>query len=153
MFPSLQPPVPTKNLRAIDLLTLFPPALTPAEKRPTISLPRRKRAGAPVDIDLTKTDDATATKPTAEILELSDDSSDFDMEGPFPRRTTRTDYIYNSNDLIATRQTVRSWKGSYRPDEWVISREELHADEVDRARALAIDLEEADYPKFVRLFL
>jgi len=60
-------------------------------------------------------------------------------------------YISNTTDDFATRQTKRSWAGSYHADDWVFAREELHADQVDRDRILPILLWDAGYPVFVSL--
>jgi len=63
----------------------------------------------------------------------------------------RHQYIFNTTDDFATRQTKRSWASSYHADDWVFAWEELHADQVDWDQILPILLWDAGYPVFVSL--
>ena len=66
--------------------------------------------------------------------------------GPMP-------YIFHTNDTLATRQTLRTWTGTHRAEDWVPSREDLHAEEVDRSRILPLQILERGYPHFVGFIL
>jgi hypothetical protein len=75
---------------------------------------------------------------------------------PHLRHTSANDdvnFIFNTNDLLATRQTIRSWRGSSRPEDWIVAREDLHADHVDSDRALPNEMQDPWFPTFVRQFL
>jgi hypothetical protein len=71
---------------------------------------------------------------------------DADLSFPdFPK------FVFNTDNLLATRQMVRSWRGHRRPAEWILCREELHAEHVDLDRELPSEMDNPFYPSFVRL--
>lgn len=61
-------------------------------------------------------------------------------------------FTFNTDNLLATRQTNRFWRGSRQPVEWILSREELHAQHVDLDRELPSEMDDPWYPSFVCLF-
>ena len=61
-------------------------------------------------------------------------------------------FVFNTDNLLATRQTERSWRGSRQAMEWVLSQEELHAYHVDLDRELPSEMEDPWYPSFVSMF-
>jgi hypothetical protein len=65
---------------------------------------------------------------------------------------TDVNFVFNTNDLLATRQTIRSWRGSNRPEDWIVAREDLHADHVDNDRALPGEIQDPWFPSFVSQF-
>jgi hypothetical protein len=88
------------------------------------------------DSEMRGTAGPSNTRPSVSSPELSPDL------GPMP-------YVFHTNDELATRQTIRSWHGTLRAEDWIPSREDLHADEVDRSRILPLRLLDDDYPIFV----
>jgi hypothetical protein len=146
-----------------DLYSALPPPLSPApaSTAPEPSLPAKPNNSSAVPkvvIDLT--DDHyvpmlpfEAKKPIAPKGPISADTHPADVKAAHPSILAEDphQYIFNTTDDLATRQTERSWAGSYRADDWVFGREELHADQVDRDRALPILLWDAGYPLFVSL--
>jgi hypothetical protein len=155
LFPStdpLPPPpsAPSPNVkppRAIDFLELFPSGSPTPILRPIAKLPRRFRhAPKTLDVDI----DLTLPEPAfnADVLELTDSD---DEQNPKPAKSTfpSSDFIYNTNDLLKTRQTTRTWEGSYFPESWIPSREELHSEQVDEDRALPAELCDDTFPSFV----
>jgi hypothetical protein len=103
-------------------------------------------------IDITKT-------RLPDILELTDSSSSDEsdvvmavdcMDTPDPDANMRpTDFVFNSNAPVNPRQTVRPWAGSLKPQDWIPSREELHADQVAFDRALPAEMLQSGYPLYV----
>ena len=73
--------------------------------------------------------------------------NDSDSEADYYSR-----YIFNTNNQISSREMMKSRTGGYDEDDWVLGMEELHADQVDRDRYLAI-AKDMDLPKFVRFHL
>jgi hypothetical protein len=151
-------PVSSKPIRAIDLLSLFPvnSSSTASASRPIAPLPRRVHVhlpSKPADIDLT----LPTSEKSCEVLELTDSDEEMDKRPALSQKPTRpqrhapngTEFVFNTNDLLSTRQTIRSWKGSYLPEHFILSREELHADQVDQDRALPEEMNEASFPSFV----
>lgn len=111
---------------------------------------------APVVIDLTSDDDEIPPferNPKLHEKERisADDNHPADLKAPSPSIFPEypREYIFNTTDELATRQTKRSWAGSYCPHDWVFGREELHADQVDRDRALPNRLSDTGYPHYV----
>jgi hypothetical protein len=58
-------------------------------------------------------------------------------------------FVFNTNDILATRQVIGSWRGSSKPLEWILSCEELHAEHVDLDRMLPEEMDDSFYPSFV----
>jgi len=118
--------------------------------------PDNSLAGPKAVIDLTDDDDHDPIPPFEPIQPkgpISADTPLADLKAIHPSifEEDRHQYIFNTTDDFATRQTKRSWAGSYHADDWVFAREELHADQVDRDRVLPILLWDAGYPAFVSL--
>jgi len=98
--------------------------------------------------------------PLSSIIELTDTSSDDDCDievDTNPVHDPETDidmrpvsFVFNTNLPINPRQTARPWVGSLRPQDWVPSREELHAEQVDFDRSLPSEMHHAGYPVYVR---
>ena len=61
-------------------------------------------------------------------------------------------YIYNTNNQISSRQMMKSWTGGFDEENWMFGMEEFHAHQVDRDRHLAQD-NDTHLPKFVRFTL
>jgi hypothetical protein len=110
-------------------------------------------------LDLTE----MARTPSPRVIELTDTSSDDDdsdvvMEGthtdnPEPNGNMRpTDFVFNSNIPIHPRRTIQPWAGSLRPQDWIPSREELHAEQVAFDRSLPAEMLQAGYPLYVSRF-
>lgn len=133
-----------------DLSTL--PSFIPSVPRPIAKLPKRaQKFSQPIHrkVDLDLTSDAEAPSPKAhpsDIVELDDLDENISHR---PDRQSRSEpqFVFNTNDLLATRQTRRSWQGSYQPGSWVLSREELHANQVDQDRALPAAMDA--FPSYV----
>jgi hypothetical protein len=110
------------------------------------------------DPDIIHAQTSPARTQIPDAIEVIDSDAEMeDRSSSKPAPTTGDDsptppnsnFVYHTNNHLATRQTSRSWHGSHRPDNWIVSREELHADEVDCARELPVTLEEGDFPVFV----
>ena len=138
---SALPPSLSPRCRAVDLIQRLsskhrrPAAAQPAEVHSQPETGRkaakRRRSQSPqVDIDLTM-----------------DSCSSDDEERPPRRVLDEPELVYNTNDILATRQTIRGWSNSSDPSSWILSREELHSDQVDLDRLLPGALE--DFPSFV----
>jgi hypothetical protein len=131
------------GIRARDVLhriaSRHPPAqplttqFTSEPRQPDRPQKRRRSRSPEVDIDLT--------------MDSSSDEEDRPPRPTFPE----PEFVYNTNDLLATRQTVRGWRNSSDPSSWILSREELHSDQVDLDRLLPEAMD--DYPSFVRCSL
>jgi hypothetical protein len=69
-----------------------------------------------------------------DVIEVFD--SDEEDSGPQP--VEPPDYVFNTNDLLETRQTVRgrNWLADDDLYAWVFSREDYHSEQVDRDRLL-----------------
>lgn len=86
---------------------------------------------------------------------LEDAMEDVQPTNPMPPNISDSEadyysrYIYNTNNQISSREMMKSWKGGYDEDDWVLGMEERHADQVDRDRYLAIATD-MHLPKFVR---
>lgn len=121
-----------KRISSVRAPVLPEPIQSTAELRHTVRPPKRRRSHSlEVDIDLTK-----------------DNSGSDEEERPCRSMFLEPELIYNTNDLLATRQTVRGWNNSSDPSSWILSREEWHSEQVDLDRLLPGALD--DYPSFVR---
>jgi hypothetical protein len=125
-------------------------------------------------IELTDSEDDRG--PTDTMIDLTGDD-DIDMAGPsrpsqrrpqsrslpFPRRQIShavspdiddipSHYVFNTNTPIG-RATVNSWSGRFQSEDWEVSLEERHAEQVDYDRALPSALQEAGHPIFVCIFV
>lgn len=149
----------------------------PDRPRLIAPLPRRARAKSPQLASLADNDDVAMHAPPrrnpdildltveisktrlADILELTDSSGDdesdviMDMDSndtPAPDVNVRpTDFVFNSNIPVNPRQTVRPWAGSLQPQDWIPSREELHAEQVAFDRSLPAEMLHSGYPLYV----
>jgi hypothetical protein len=61
-------------------------------------------------------------------------------------------FVFNSNARITSRKMKRTWSGAYDAEALVLGYKELHAEQVDRDRDLAQEMDE-DHPVFVRLLI
>lgn len=118
--------------------------------------PDNSLAGQKAVIDLADDDDHDPIPPFEPMPPkgpISADTHPADLKAVHPSilEENQHQYIFNTTDDFATRQTKRSWAGSYHANDWVFAREELHADQVDRDRVLPILLWDAGYPVFVSL--
>jgi hypothetical protein len=93
---------------------------------------------------------------TQDVIDITDSDSEMEETPHKPGQgsghdspTERLPFIYNTNNLLATRQITHSWHGSHRAKDWVLSREELHAEEVDHSRELAVTMDEPEFPVLV----
>ena len=87
-------------------------------------------------------------KPTDVTMADPDLSADVEMEDEDVSRY----YVYNTNTAITPREMKRLWTGGCQADNWNVSFEEHHADQVDHDRGIVDDMED-DHPVFVRLTL
>jgi hypothetical protein len=90
-----------------------------------------------------------------DIIELTDES-DVDMDStplhhPEDINMRPVDFVFNTNLPVNPRHTARPWVGSLRPQDWIPSREELHAAQVDFDRSLPSEMHLAGFPVYVRL--
>jgi hypothetical protein len=61
-------------------------------------------------------------------------------------------FVFKTDNLLETRKTDRSWQGSRQAAEWILSREELHAQQVDLDRWVPKEIDHSDFPSFVSPF-
>ena len=102
------------------------------------------KAPLPEAMELTDTSGDEVSDVDMDRYSSQDPDSDTDMRPPA--------FVFNTNLPINPRRTIRPWVGSLRPEDWVPSREELHADQVDFARSLPLEMSHAGYPAYVSLF-
>jgi hypothetical protein len=134
IFCNLQEPSPTASTSTPSTSSILPlpvPHSKPptSTSRPTIKLPARRRK--------------VLHKPTLQTRDPSPPLSSPPTFGPF---------VFNTNDILSTRQEIGSWHGSSKSMEWLLSREELHAEQVDLDRGLPAEMQHPFYPSFVRLY-
>ena len=128
------------------------PALTPSHSDPCPTVPPQLRRIAKLPARATRPKPIAQTtadaKCSSDIIELTD--SDDEISAHRRRPSNPSDLVFNTNDLLSTRQTRRGWRGSYRPQDWVLSRDEFHSEQVDRDQALAAETD--TFPTFVSSF-
>lgn len=94
-----------------------------------------------------------------DVIELTDTSADSDecdvdmdanpVHDPEDDILRPADFVFHTNLPIHPRHTKQPWVGTLRPEDWVPSREELHAEQVDFDRSLPTEMLKAGYPKYV----
>lgn len=89
--------------------------------------------------------------PASDIFPASDAAPASDVENPDDEEEWSR-FVFNSNTGITSRKMKRTWSGAYDSDALVLGYEELHAEQVDRDRDLAQEMDE-DHPVFVRLLI
>jgi hypothetical protein len=100
-------------------------------------------------VDLTMDDDVTSSD-VVEIVDDNngnknpDDSGDVEMVNPPDAESPP------ATPDMQTRRTIRSWAGSYRPENWITSRQNFDTTQVDRDSTLPAAVSEDDYPVFVK---
>ena len=115
----------------------------PSEEASTSTLrPTRSRSGTSRGVKRfpSRNRPASSSKPLVEP-EREDETS-----SSLPK------FVFHTDDFLATRQTTGSWRGSRNPDEWILSREDLHAEQVDRDRDLPEEMDNPWYPSYVSGF-
>ena len=140
LFKRLPPPPEIKGSKPLPHLSELYSALPSTSPLP---------APTPSDAFRYPEPDAAASQKAPPVV-IDDDPMEVD-EIPEPTMFRPVPYVFNTTDDFATRQTKRSWAGSYRAEDWVFQREELHADQVDRDRVLPVLMWDAGYPHFVRI--
>ena len=147
--PSIPEPATQQRLRANNFFKSIP------HGRPILVDPSAPSTSAPRAVaHVTKR--ASYHEPKVDV-DLTMDISESDEEESTPEVSTHVhpprpyfdppDYIFNTNDVLATRQTIRGWNNSADPTSWGRSWEEFHADQVELDRQLPAQLD--DLPSYV----
>ena len=87
------------------------------------------------------------TRPASSSKPLVEPEREEETHSSLPK------FVFHTDDFLATRQTTGSWRGSRNPHEWILSQEDLHAEQVDRDRDLPEEMDNAWYPSYVSRFL
>ena len=138
-----------------DLFNKLPPPPRATDPKPTHpSAPTLPPPPQPGVVQLGDDDMAVDLIPAPipvrqDLSHLNDTDPPAENIRPSLSIPTSAQYIFNTTDRLSTRQTVRSWDGGYRPEDWVFQREDLHADQVDRDRILPVVLGDSGYPYYV----
>jgi len=150
-FPEADAPATTrKRLRAIDLVSQFPSHATnqsPAStSRLTIRLPARARSAARTPVSVAPENRDIRMDPPDSPPALG---IEFDAEMQDIRHAPPTTDPIEDVEWVDPRRTSQHWAGTYLPEHFVVSREELQADEAHREQGLPAVIEEGSYPAFV----
>ena len=107
---------------------LRPPA------NPSTRPPKKRRLLFPPPREVIEVFESDEAEP--DIIELFNSSDEQEESGP--PAIEAPDYVFNTNDLLETRQTLsgRNWLSDADPHSWVFSREDFHSEQVDRDRLL-----------------
>ena len=135
-------------------------AFFPASQQPSSSCPTnkprrsRQRRNAVAGPQPSAMDTAHTSQPSARNALTGTVPSVMDTAHTSPPSAASLPHlVFNTNNLLATRQTTRSWMGNRGPEDWILAREELHAEQVDVDRELPGEMDHSWYPSFVSPFL
>lgn len=147
--PPTPPSVPQKEKirHANDLFRFLPPAATPLLKIPS-AIPIPLPAPSEETADIAQQHDVeTAAATTSSSFPSSSKSAIMDTMD----EDTDEKFVFNTNNILATRQETGSWRLREKDPEWILSREELHAEQVDLDRLLPAEMSRPFYPTYVSL--
>jgi ABC-type uncharacterized transport system involved in gliding motility auxiliary subunit len=96
---------------------------------------KKRRLQLPHEVIELIDSDSEETAEDIDVIEIFD--SDQESDPPATRRAITTpDSVFNPNDLLQTRRTVRNWLSNEDFAAWVISREVFQSEQLDRDRKL-----------------
>jgi hypothetical protein len=151
------------TMETLSISSSQPPAKKPA-RNSDVDIDMTMESDAPSSPRLTTKTPVTRPMPPTNVdIDMTDSTSHPIAVAPTPSVTNaphlrvtpaedEVNFVFNSNDLLATRQTIRSWRGSNRPEDWIVAREDLHAAHVDSDRALPSEMQDPWFPSFVSRF-
>jgi len=60
-------------------------------------------------------------------------------------------FVFHTDNLLAPRETDQSWQGSRPAAEWILSRQEVHAHQLDLDHRISAEITDPWFPSFVSI--